>query len=143
MMTEGAIDEQPAGSVKRDASGRVRTSAAERAAWLERFDRSGLSRRAFARANGINYQTFAGWCQDRGRLAAVKASDKATAEGIRLLEAVVVTDGTPVVAEARCAALSVFLPCGSRVEIAGEDQVVLAARLIKALVYHGGASTRC
>ena len=59
---DGAGEDQ---IVKRDALGRVTTSRERREALLDEFERSGLKGTQFARAVGVNYQTFAAWVQRR------------------------------------------------------------------------------
>ena len=44
-----------------------RTTATERTQLLAAFDRSGLSATAFARQHALNYTTFCGWRQRRGK----------------------------------------------------------------------------
>ena len=51
--------------LKRDSLGRVTMVREQREALLDEFARSGLKGAAFARAVGINYQTFASWVQPR------------------------------------------------------------------------------
>jgi transposase-like protein len=50
-----------------------RTTAAERSQLLAAFDRSGLSAAAFARQHELNYTTFCGWRQRRGKADALPA----------------------------------------------------------------------
>lgn len=50
---------------KRDARGRVIESEAEKARLLAQYDRSGLTQRAFARREGIRYNTFIWWLKQR------------------------------------------------------------------------------
>jgi len=48
---------------KRDTCGRKTLPAARRAQLLREYEASGLTRAAFARREGLNYSTFAGWVQ--------------------------------------------------------------------------------
>lgn len=50
-----------------------RTTAAERSQLLTAFDRSGLSAAAFARKHELNYTTFCGWRQRRGKANSLPA----------------------------------------------------------------------
>ncbi len=52
---------------KRDAQGRRIITAGERAALLAAYAGSGLTQRAFARQEGLNYSTFTAWLQGRRR----------------------------------------------------------------------------
>jgi transposase-like protein len=61
---------------KRDALGRRRTPAERRTELLAAYRRSGLTQRAFAQREGVNYTTFCTWAQAerrRGRLPAAPA----------------------------------------------------------------------
>jgi hypothetical protein len=65
-MADSSYDENKDGTVlKTDVLGRVKTSARQREAMLDEFERSGLSATKFAAVAGVNYQTFASWVQKR------------------------------------------------------------------------------
>lgn len=53
--------------LKLDTPKRVRVPKARREAILDEFERSGLSRTAFAKAHGIKYATFASWSLKRSK----------------------------------------------------------------------------
>lgn len=53
--------------VRRDGCGRRLESAVERERLLERYDASGLTQKAFAEREGINYHTFVVWLGRRRR----------------------------------------------------------------------------
>jgi transposase-like protein len=59
---------------QRDALGRRRTPAARRAALLAAYRTSGLTQRAFARREGINYTTFCTWAQAARRSGQLPAA---------------------------------------------------------------------
>ena len=64
---------------KRDALGRRRTPLERRAELLAAYRTSGLTQRAFARREGINYTTFCTWAQAErrgGRLPVAPAGGK-------------------------------------------------------------------
>ncbi len=46
------------------------TTSTQREVWIDTFHRSGLSRRAFAQANGLNLSTLYGWLKRARRTAA-------------------------------------------------------------------------
>jgi transposase-like protein len=115
--------------LKRDARGRVRTTAAQRVALLAEYERSGLSGPTFARVTGINYQTFAWWRQER-RKAHSALMPATQPVSIRLVEATL--PATPPLAVAN-AAVKVVLPGGGCVEISHVGQVALVAELLKTL----------
>ena len=46
---------------KRDRRGRRLALAKERAKWIEEYERSGLTQRAFAQREGIRFFTFTAW----------------------------------------------------------------------------------
>lgn len=75
--------------LKRDARRRVRTTAAQRAALLAEYARSGLSGPAFARVAGVNYQTFACWRQEqrKAQAALMPVPGAAVAPPVRWVEA--------------------------------------------------------
>ena len=50
---------------KRDARGRKIATPERRAELLATFDGSGLTQRAFARREGVNFHTFVAWLQRR------------------------------------------------------------------------------
>lgn len=120
--------------LKRDALGRV--------ALLDEFERGGLSGTQFARAAGINYQTFAGWMQQRRRARGDYAPRQHRADApaaVRLVEAVFAAAPTaqpapPGPATVAAATLEVLLPGGAKVMVGNAQQVALAAQLLKALV---------
>jgi len=119
--------------LKTDVLGRVQTPVERREALLDEFEKSGLSGKKFAAMTGVSYQTFASWIQKRRRTRgdyekmrvgkAVRRPKK-----MQWVEAVI--DGGP------CRpgkALSIELPGGVRLEIADEQQAILAGRLIREL----------
>ena len=64
---------------RRDALGRRRTPLERRAELLAAYRTSGLTQRAFARREGINYTTFCTWAQAErrsGKLAVAPAGRK-------------------------------------------------------------------
>lgn len=54
---------------KCDTNGRRIVAAGERVALLEAYRTSGLTQRAFAEREGLNYSTFTAWVQGRRRSA--------------------------------------------------------------------------
>jgi len=55
---------------KRDTRGRIIESEEEKARILAAYDRSGLTQRVFAQREGLRYNTFVWWLQQRRRRAA-------------------------------------------------------------------------
>jgi len=127
--------------LKTDAKGRVRTPKARREAMVKEFERSGVSGRKFAAMVGVNYQTFASWVQQRGKVRGEQAVvvpkesavDTPVAEALRLVEAVIASE-SPSEASGSEVALWVQLPGGAQVEVREVRQVVLVAELLRALV---------
>jgi hypothetical protein len=117
------------GVLKRDARGRVKTTAAQRAAVLDEFERSGLSGPQFARVAGIAYQTFATWVQKRRRGGRPQTMVESTPA--RFVEAV--PEAALAVGARGCPALQLHLSCGLSLELAQSAQVALAVELIRAL----------
>jgi len=116
--------------LKVDKCGRVRSTAEQRAAALEEFDRSGLSGLKFAALAGINYQTFVAWLGKRRRAQKAAPVD---GEAAALVSNNAMHWVEAVVDPAMKAALRVELPGGVRLEIGSAAQIPLAAQLLKAL----------
>lgn len=115
--------------LKTDTRGHVRTPAARREALLAEFDRSGLSGRQFASLTGLNYSTFAYWRHLRKRRSGPPNSETISPKPqVAWLEAVV-QQGMP----SGSTGLILQLPGGVRAEIASQQQVHLAAALLRAL----------
>lgn len=134
-MTEGANGMMPDKVLKRDARGRVHSTAEHREAMLGEFERSGLSGPDFARAAGVPYQTFASWRKRQKKALEPGGESALTAKHIgpvalRFAEAVV-TGSRPD--DEVCAPLLVRLGGSACLEITGPAQVPLAAQLIQAL----------
>lgn len=94
---------------------------------LQRFERAGLSVRAFCDDEGVSQASFYNW---RRRLA--QQQTQAATNGVPAFQAVRVrTVG---------AGLTIELPCGTRVQVAA-DQIDLACAVVRevALVARGGA----
>jgi transposase-like protein len=106
-----------------DTEGRLRVTKAQRREILAAYGRSGESLPRFARRAGVKYSTLARWVQ----LSRSKPSDPKPS--LRLLEAVV--DSPPVPPTKTLLVLQ--LPGGVRLEVAQEQQVALAAALVRAL----------
>jgi hypothetical protein len=136
---EGA---DPTTTLKRDALGRVALPRQKREALLDEFERGSLSGTQFARVAGINYQTFAGWMQQRRRARGDYAPRQHRADApaaVRLVEAVFTTGAAaqpalPEPATASTLTLEVLLPGGARLLVGNAHQAALAAQLLKALV---------
>lgn len=145
-MTNGSYDEgEPVSVLKRDVLGRVKTTAQQREALLDEFERSGLSGAQFAQVAGVNYQTFASWVQRRRR-ATGGYEGKAMKEAHRKM--VKSGTSTPVVpalgwveavvdpsagSSAKALPLMLELPGGVRLQVSDLGHATLAAQLIKAL----------
>lgn len=135
------MDEDDATTIrKRDALGRVTLPKAQREALLDEFERSSLPGTQFARAAGVNYQTFACWVQQRRHARGdYESRPKARSSALRLVEAVVASPVGGGATQARVgqsdgsARLELLLPGGVRVFITDASQVALAAQLLKAL----------
>jgi hypothetical protein len=66
---------EPLEIAKHDEQGRRIADAAEKEALLAAYEASGMTQRAFARREGINYFTLATWLRKK-RLRAVKATKR-------------------------------------------------------------------
>lgn len=106
---------------KRDACGRRITDEARRAEVLVAFAASGLSQKAFARQEGVNYHTFVAWLGRERRLNPAVAEPTVGKVRFRQLQ---------LGPEPRRAELEVVLPGG--LVVRGGDAAQLAV-LVKAL----------
>ena len=113
---------------KRDAKGRRITPKARRQELLAAYEQSGLTQAAFARREGIKYQTFATWVSE-GRLRATAVGPSKSDVPVRFAE-VNLPPPTQRELNPNADALSVTLPDG--VVVRGSDAAALAA-LVKAL----------
>ena len=111
--------------LKRDARGRVRSTAEARAEAVAEYRRSGLSASAFAKMAGISKNTFWNWLQCHG-LTQKRGPAKSNVHlPVRFVE--VAAQAAPA------SALLVRLPGGASVEVADERQAMLVARLVQSL----------
>jgi transposase-like protein len=110
--------------LKQDSRGRVVTPPADREAFLDRFEESGLSAAAFARHHGLRYQTFHTWVRNR------RAKRRAEESFGGFSEVVVCQDQSPRPGKG----LRVDLPGGASCVVQGAEDVVLVAQLLQALV---------
>ncbi len=113
--------------LKRDARGRVRSTAEARAEAVAEYRRSGLSASAFAKMAGISKNTFWNWLQCHGltQKRGSMPSKPGSHAPVRFVEVAAQT--------APASALLVRLPGGATVEVADERQAVLVARLVQSL----------
>lgn len=111
--------------LKRDARGRVQSTAEARAAAIAEYQRSGLSATAFAKMAGIAPNTFWNWLYDCGLTQKRGSTKTASQPPTRFVQV-----AAPATASS---ALLVRLPGGASVEVTDERQAVLAARLIQSL----------
>jgi len=102
---------------KRDVSGRRLTGSARRVAVLTAYDRSGLTVRAFAEKEGVNYHTLTTWLTRRREKEAARANPPVRFTELRAGRALL-------------GGLEVVLPNG--VTIRGQDAQQVAS-LVKAL----------
>jgi hypothetical protein len=131
--------------LKRDVMGRVRATARQREAILDKFERSGVSGPKFAETVGVCYQTFAGWMQRRRRTRSLSAAPKTSPSGpplLRWAEAEMDDDGPAPVSAAGLpeSALIVEMAAGVRAKVSHASQIPLAAELARQLSLHCGKS---
>ena len=137
---------KPTTILRRDALGRVTLPREQREALLDEFERSGLPATRFARAAGVNYQTFACWAQQRRHARGEYARrPQPAAAALRLME-VVAADAPGALhaaesAQAPAAALELLLPGGTRLVLHDARQMELAALLLRHL--HAPSSFSC
>lgn len=121
--------------LKRDALGRVCTPRAQREALLDEFERSGLPAARFAKAAGINYQTFATWVQRRRHAGGhYEQARLRESSAVRLVEvALPAAVSMPHPALSTATALELLLPGGARLLLHDLRQAELAAHLLRNL----------
>lgn len=113
--------------LKRDARGRVRSTAEARAEAVAEYRRSGLSASAFAQMAGISKNTFWNWLQCHGLTQKRGPSLPKSGSHAPVRFVQVAAQSAPT------SALLVRLPGGATVEVADERQAVLVARLVQSL----------
>lgn len=113
---------------KRDTKGRRITPKARRQELLAAYEQSGLTQAAFARREGVKYQTFATWVSEGRRRSAAGGLSKSVVP-VRFAE-VNLPPSAQRELSANADALSVTLPDG--VVVRGADALAMAA-LVKAL----------
>ena len=111
--------------LKRDARGRVRSTAEARAEAVAEYRRSGLSATAFAKMAGISKNTFWNWLHSHGLTQKRGPAKSNVHPPVRFVQVAAQAAPAP--------ALLVRLPGGATVEVADERQAVLAARLVQSL----------
>ena len=116
--------------IKTDARGRMQRTPEQRERILDEYERSGLSGPKFAALCGVKYQTLASWLARRKSQRPTSSKGqpvrKATAS-VRWLEASV----QPAAAFTK--GLLLQLPGGAQAHLRNQDQVGLAAALVRAL----------
>jgi len=113
---------------KRDASGRRIASEAERKRLLTEFDHSGLTQRAFAKREGIRYNTFMWWLKqrrERGKRAKAKAAPPVRFEEYRLPAVASSPESPPP------APLEVCLPDGTIVRGGTSSELIAMAKALR------------
>ena len=105
------------GTHKRDARGRMLTGGMEREQALAAFDASGMTQRAFARREGVNYNTLVHWLRERRR-------------GAKLA----VTSHPPALAAARFHEIKLAAPSTAAVEVQLPDGTILRGGAVRELV---------
>lgn len=114
--------------LRSDLAGRVRTPRAEREAFLDAFEQSGLSGAAFARQRNIKYATFAYWRQAR-RKERLQAIGTEIASETSFHEIVVQAENpSPAIAPLR-----VNLPGGAQVDLSASQHIPLLVDLLSSL----------
>jgi hypothetical protein len=126
--------------VKLDGRGRVRTLVERRDAFVDEFEKSGVSGPQFARLAGIKYSTFIGWVQKRRKKRRALSTRVSPGPGmkdpsvggapIRLFEAVVEGSGNDARKSSGLPGLVIELPGGSRMVVESPVQMQMAAELV-------------
>ena len=104
-----------------------RWSARERARWLERFERSGLSLRVFCRRHGVPVSTLLFW-----RRRARQAAGAAAAAGVLVEVPSAAVSGAAATAGSR--GVAIRLPNNIELEVSEQTDSKWVARLIREAV---------
>jgi hypothetical protein len=111
---------------RRDTRGRRRIGRVERQRYLEEFDRSGLTQRAFAKQEGLNYYTFISWLHGRRR----EQAGESTCGDALFQEVQVGLPGGSFAQRPSTGALEAVLPSGLVVRGADPRDVAELVRLL-------------
>jgi len=130
-MTTLTLPDEPV-LLKKDARGRLLMPAGRREAILDEFERCGMSGAAFARQQGIKYQTFMAWCARRKRRANAVPQKRSA---LALAEVVVAANASPALGAK--SGLRIDLPGGATMHVCRPEESVLAASLLHALAQRG------
>ena len=114
---EAAEAEIVEGTHKRDARGRMLTGGSERDRVLSGYDTSGMTQRAFARREGVNYNTLVHWLRERRRLTKPAATSRA-----------------PTLAPTRFHEIKLAAPSTSAVEVQLPDGTIVRGGTVRELV---------
>ena len=117
--------------IKTDVLGRVHRTVQQREQVLDEYERSGLSGPKFAVLCGVKYQTFAAWLARRRNQRQThprRPEQPKAAPPVRWLEASV-QRASP----SSATGLLLELPGGVRAQISHQEQISLAAALLRAL----------
>lgn len=109
---------------ERDARGRRRVSARQRADYVRAYVQSGLSQAAFAKREGLRYPTFAHWVQKAKRAGACELPRSGAVQFAQVQ--------LPSSEAARRSAASVEVQLADGVVVRGDDVEKIAA-LVRAL----------
>jgi len=113
---------------KRDARGRRMTPVQRRSAIVRAYRTSGLTQAAFARREGLNYSTFAGWV-----LKVAKAELAKNSVQFAQLRLPMSSLSAPSArAESEAASLEVRLPDGTSIRGNRVDELALLVRTLRA-----------
>ena len=110
---------------KRDARGRRMTPVQRRSAIVRAYRTSGLTQAAFARREGLNYSTFAGWV-----LKVAKAKSPVQFTQLRL--PMPSLSAPSVSTESEAASLEVRLPDGTSIRGDRVNELALLVRALRA-----------
>jgi len=117
--------------IRQDRVGRLRFNAAQRRAFVDAFENSGMSGPQFAAHHGLKYQTFATWLQKRKRATGAYPALNPHTHFSPLLLAEVETP--PSTEEDSATPLEIRLPGGSMIFLSNSSQLPFVVALLREL----------
>ena len=126
--------------LRTDTKGRVRTPRERREQLLDEFEQTGASAAVFAKIAGLRYSTFAGWVKGRRKeqRQAFGNEHRASRTLVEFVEA-----AAQPATQAGARSLRIDLPGGAHALLNSNQEMELAAALLRALARQVGEEASC